>query len=157
MTWTSHDALGEGTLDTRLLVNYILNDLLIKHIQETLMSPCSRSGPDSMFLVCSINNFFDIWSIRPLWKLTSLLNFNTTPLLITEEMNFPEILVRSHRCHDSIEPLYYVGGVYDDICIHCSSEDDLRHVEVTDRYYPQCQECTGAGKKKILRKTNSKD
>ena len=61
---------------------------------------------------------------------------STTDLDLSDEL--ADVHFRDLRCEDPIEKLYYSMG-YEQICIYCSSEDD---VDIPEKCYPICASCS---------------
>lgn len=70
-----------------------------------------------------------------------LSNFDFSCGASTSDMDLPDELSDVHfrdlRCEDPVEKLYYSMG-YEQICIYCSTEDDL---DTSENYYPICVSC----------------
>ncbi len=69
-----------------------------------------------------------------------------------EDLDLPEslrqVVIRDHRCGDSIEKLYYSAG-YEDICIFFAATSDLVE-DLPSSAYPICDSCNA--KKEPLQK-----
>ena len=69
---------------------------------------------------------------------SKLSNFDFSCGATTSDMDLPDELSDVHfrdlRYEDPVEKLYYSLG-YEQICIYCSTEDDL---DTSENYYPIC-------------------
>ena len=54
-------------------------------------------------------------------------------------VDFKDVYLKDHDCHDPIEKLYYSCG-YEAICIHCG--EYLHGADEKGPHYPQCEDCT---------------
>ena len=59
------------------------------------------------------------------------------------------ICIKSHKCYDPMEKLYYSAG-FEPICMYCAALCDGSD----QNYYPQCGDCT---KPRVLRQRRSKN
>ncbi len=62
---------------------------------------------------------------------------STTDLDLSNELD--DVHLRDLRCEDPVDKLYNYSRGYEQICIYCSSEDD---VDIPEKRYPICASCS---------------
>ena len=61
----------------------------------------------------------------------------TSDLDLPDELKESDVHFRDLRCKDPVKKLYYSMG-FEQICIYCSTEDDL---DIRENFYPICASC----------------